>query len=224
MAELPGMPGIVEPWPLGGLSLRTPRLELRPDDDEGLRELVALAYLGVHDPDVMPFLVPWTDAPAADLGRNMLQFYWRQRAAVRPQRWSVSFLVRHEGAVIGMQSLGASDFAVVREVDTGSWLGLGHQGRGLGTEMRAAVLMFAFDRLGAHTARSEAFLDNLASHGVSRRLGYAADGTATVACRGEPVVEQRLLLTRAAFDQNRPQWTLRVRGLTAECRTLLGAT
>lgn len=221
MAEMRGVP---EPWPLYGLSLRTPRLELRPDDDEGLRELVAQAYLGVHDPGDMPFLVPWTDAPAADLGRNMLQHHWGRRAALCPQRWNVAFLVRHEGVVIGVQSVGAEDFGIVREVDTGSWLGLAYQGRGLGTEMRAAVLMFAFDHLGARAARSEAFLGNLASHGVSRRLGYAADGTGTVAVRGEPVAEQRLLLTRASFDRHRPQWTLQVGGLTPGCLALLGAT
>src|SRR5262245_17918804 len=59
------MAGIPEPWPLRGLVLRTPRLELRPDDDDGLRELVALAHQGIHDPAVMPFHAPWTDAPAA---------------------------------------------------------------------------------------------------------------------------------------------------------------
>jgi hypothetical protein len=30
-----------DPWPLWRLMLRTPRLELRPDDDPGLRELLA---------------------------------------------------------------------------------------------------------------------------------------------------------------------------------------
>src|SRR4051794_18330350 len=53
----------MDPWPLHNLVLRTPRLELRPDDDAGLRELVAEARLGVHPPDYMPFTVPWTDNP-----------------------------------------------------------------------------------------------------------------------------------------------------------------
>jgi hypothetical protein len=48
-----------DPWPLRHLVLRTPRLELRPDD-AGLLELVEEAYRGVHPPDRMPFLVPWT--------------------------------------------------------------------------------------------------------------------------------------------------------------------
>jgi RimJ/RimL family protein N-acetyltransferase len=60
-----------------------------------------------------------------------------------PARWNVHFLVRFDGRVVGTQELAATDFAVTREVSTGSWLGLRHQGRGIGTEMRAAVLMFA---------------------------------------------------------------------------------
>jgi len=57
-------------------------------------------------------------------------------------------------------------------VSTGSWLGMRHQGKGFGTEMRAAILMLAFDHLGAKTARSSAFTDNPRSLAVSRRLGY----------------------------------------------------
>ena len=41
--------------------------------------------------------------------------------------------------MIGTQKLGARDFAITREVDTGSWIGLRHQGQGIGTEMRAAA-------------------------------------------------------------------------------------
>jgi RimJ/RimL family protein N-acetyltransferase len=40
------------------------------------------------------------------------------------------------------------DFAVLREVHTGSWLGQRYQGQGLGTEMRSAVLHLGFAGLG----------------------------------------------------------------------------
>lgn len=216
------MERVPQAWPLRGLVVRTPRLELRPDDGEGLLELVAEAHRGVHDPAQMPFQVPWTDAPAHELGRNMLQYYWSQRAELRPDNWVINFLVRLDGTVIGTQGLSARDFAVTRQVATGSWIGRRHHGRGLGTEMRAAALQVAFDHLGAGTARSGAFVDNLASHGVSRKLGYVQDGTRTCARRGEPAVEQRLLLRREAFDRHRPQWKVRVDGLTEECLALLG--
>lgn len=207
-------------WPLRHLVLRTPRLELRPDDDEGLHELVDEAYLGVHPPDEMPFLVPWTETDPQYLGRRILQFHWGRRAELVPEAWRINFLVRLDGRVVGTQGLGATSFAVTREVRTGSWLGMRHQGRGIGTEMRAAVLLLAFDHLGAAQARSDAFADNAASHRLSSKLGYRRDGTNTVVRRGEPSEDIRLLLTPEEFV--RPEWTLGVEGVEG-CRELLGA-
>ncbi|TWF77344.1 RimJ/RimL family protein N-acetyltransferase [Pseudonocardia hierapolitana] len=209
-----------EPWPLRHLVLRTPRLELRPDDDAGLLELVDEAYRGVHPPDWMPFLVPWTDADPRDLGRRVLQHYWGVRSRLAPERWSINFLVRYEGRMIGMQEMSGADFRILREVETGSWIGMRHQGRGHGTEMRAAVLAFAFDHLGAVRARSAAFTDNTASHRVSERLGYRRDGSMWVARRGEPAEDVRLVLTPEDFV--RPEWTLRIEGV-AGCLPVLGA-
>ncbi|WP_214365676.1 GNAT family N-acetyltransferase [Pseudonocardia sp. H11422] len=211
-----------EQWPLRNLVLRSPRLELRPDDDAGLFELVEVGYRGVHPPGEMPFLVPWTDADPAYMGRGTLQHFWSQRAQLSPERWALHFLVRFDGEVVGVQSVVGTDFAVTREVSTGSWLGLPQQGRGIGTEMRAAVLLFAFDHLGARQARSGAFADNTASHRVSAKLGYRPDGTNTYARRGERVEEVRLLLTPEAFADHRPAWTLQVEG-AADCAGLLGA-
>jgi RimJ/RimL family protein N-acetyltransferase len=209
-----------EPWPLRHLVLRTPRLELRPDDDAGLLELVDEAYHGVHPPEVMPFLVPWTDADPRDLGRRVLQHYWSVRARLVPDDWAINFLVRRDGRVIGTQQLSGSDFRILREGETGSWIGMRHQGRGFGTEMRAAVLAFAFDHLGAVRARSAAFVDNVASHRVSQRLGYRPDGSTWVIRRGQPTEEVRLVLTPEDFA--RPEWKLEVEGADA-CVQLLGA-
>ncbi|MCP2258099.1 Protein N-acetyltransferase, RimJ/RimL family [Streptoalloteichus tenebrarius] len=215
MAETP------DPWPLRHLVLRTPRLELRPDDDPGLLELAEEARLGVHPPDEMPFAVPWSDAPAEELGRNILQFHWSQRAALRPDDWSVHFLVRRDGRVIGTQGISAKDFAVTGEVRTGSWLGRRHQGRGYGVEMRAAVLQFAFSFLGARQARSDAFEDNAASLAVSRKLGYVDDGTDCQARRGRLAVQRRLLLTGERFAEHSPGWRVDVAGVDG-CLPVLG--
>jgi RimJ/RimL family protein N-acetyltransferase len=209
-----------EPWPLRHLVLRTPRLELRPDADAGLLELAEEAYRGVHPPEQMPFLVPWTDAEPSELGRGVLQYYWGERSRLATDRWSIHFLVRHGGRVVGTQLVSGADFRIVREVRTGSWVGMRHQGRGFGTEMRAAVLAFAFDHLRAVRARSAAFTDNAASHRVSARLGYRADGSTWVARRGEPGENVRLVLTPEEFA--RPGWTLQVEGVDA-CRAMLGA-
>jgi RimJ/RimL family protein N-acetyltransferase len=205
-------------WPFAGLVLRTPRLELRPDDDEGLHALAALADAGVHAEDEMPFLVPWTRFP--DPARSVLQYQWRCRGELSPEKWTVNFIVRAGGAVVGMQELSARSFALLREVETGSYLGLAHQGRGYGTEMRAAVLAFAFDHLDARSARSAAFADNTRSQGVSRRLGYRVDGIAVHVRDGRAAAQVRLLVDPETFV--RPPWTLQVHGL-APCLELLGA-
>jgi RimJ/RimL family protein N-acetyltransferase len=194
-------------------------LELRPDDDAGLFELADEARRGVHAPEVMPFLTAWTDDDPEIRALNTLRWHWQKRAALRPESWSLEFLVRLDGRVVGTQALGATDFAVTRGVHTGSWLGLRHQGRGIGTEMRAAVLMFAFDHLGATHARSAAFVDNPASLRVSEKLGYRPDGTQIIARRGKLAEEVRLLLERDLF--RRPDWTLEVEGLEA-CLPMLG--
>ncbi|GGP37094.1 GNAT family N-acetyltransferase [Saccharothrix coeruleofusca] len=208
----------MDAWPFHHLVLRTPRLELRPDDDAGLLELVDEALRGVHPPEVMPFGVAWTDAPRERLGLNTAQHYWGMRATLSARNWSLNFLVRLDGRVIGVQTLGGADFATNREVTTGSWIGLRHQGRGIGTEMRAAVLAFAFDHLGAQQARSSAWVDNAASLGVSRKLGYRPDGTKRTARRGRPSDEIRLLVTREGF--HRPGWELAVAGVQT-CLPLL---
>jgi RimJ/RimL family protein N-acetyltransferase len=207
-----------DPWPLWRLVLRTPRLTLRPDDDEGTAALLAEALRGIHPPERMPFGMPWTDQAPADLVREGMKHHWATRAACAPDNWEVSFLVRFDGQVIGTQSLSGQDFAVRRDVATGSWLGMRWQGRGFGTEMRAAVLMLAFDHLGAHTARSRAFLDNAHSIGVSRKLGYQPDGEEVWNRRGVAATQQRLVLHTDRFV--RPDWTLEVEGLD---RAVFGA-
>lgn len=202
------------------LVLRTPRLTLCPDDDAGLYELAALALRGVHPPEQMPFLTPWTDQAPDDLVRTSVQHFWRARAHLTAADWSVNFLVRHDGQVIGTQELSGKEFAITREVSTGSWLGIAHQRQGYGTEVRSAVLLLAFDHLGASIARSGAFADNPASLRLSEKLGYRGDGTNTYARRGTAATEIRLVLQPQDFV--RPEWTLEVDGLDG-CRELLGA-
>lgn len=202
-----------DPWPLWRLELRTPRLTLRPEDDAGLMELMAEAVRGVHPPDEMPFGFPWTEGEPETVMRNGLRHHWHLRASSTPDHWNVVFLARHEGKVIGCQRVGATNFALTREIDTGSWLGLRFQGQGFGTEIRAAILMLAFDHLGARTARSTAFTDNPASIAVSRKLGYQPDGTQASVRKGVAATESRMLLTAERFAEHRPDWKLEVSGL-----------
>lgn len=99
------------------------------------------------------------------------------------------------GVLVGIQGIGGRQFAVLREVSTGSWFGRSYQGQGIGTQMRAAVLHLAFEGLGAQRAVSAAFADNTASLGVSRKLGYRDEGIERHMARGRPAVTRRLRLT-----------------------------
>ncbi|MFF1921533.1 GNAT family N-acetyltransferase [Streptomyces sp. NPDC058221] len=207
-------------WPLYGLRIRTPRLELRLPDLELLDELASVAADGVHSPDAMPFTVPWTDGSPAERGRAVFQHVLASVANWSSRDWSLSLAVLHEGRVVGRQDVMAKDFAVTGEVSTGSWLGLAHQGRGIGTEMRAAALHLVFAGLGAETAVSAAMTDNPRSLGVSRRLGYLPDGLETAALRGAPVTLQRLRLERTRWEEHRTV-EVTIEGLDG-CRGMFG--
>jgi RimJ/RimL family protein N-acetyltransferase len=194
---------LADHFPLTGLRLTTPRLELRLPSAEELAALAELAAAGVHPPDTMPFFVPWTDRPPTEVARSVIQYHWAQLGSWQPQNWSLNLTVLQAGVVVGSQGVSARDLAVTREVGTGSWLGRRYQGQGIGTEMRAAVLHLAFAGLGAEEAVSGAFEDNTASLGVSRRLGYQPDGVRRHAIRGALSIERRLRLTRATWDEHR---------------------
>ncbi|MCO5967526.1 GNAT family N-acetyltransferase [Actinoallomurus soli] len=204
-------------WPLFGLRLRTPRLRLRLPTPADLDALADLAAEGVHDPDTQPFAVPWTDAPPAERARGLLQYHWSEWAAWRPSAWTLNLVVDLDGTIVGTQGLMGTDFPILREVSTGSWLGRRYQGQGIGTEMRAAVLGLAFDGLGAEYAVSAAFADNAASFAVSRKLGYREDGIERRVVRGRPMVVRRMRLDRAG----RPTVPVTIEGL-APCLPLFG--
>ena len=113
-----------------------------------------------------------------------LQYWWSTRSGFAVDSWRLEFAVFADGQVVGFQGMGAVDFRKQRQVETGSWLGLAHQGRGFGKEMRAAIVAFAFDQLDAEWVTSTAYPDNVASNHVSLATGYEPDGIDIVLRRG----------------------------------------
>jgi RimJ/RimL family protein N-acetyltransferase len=206
-------------WPLFDLSVRTPRVELRYPDDELATKTVELSTKGIHDPATMPFGMPWTDQPSPEFERNSMRHYWRNRAEHDVDKWTLNFIVLVDGEPAGVQGLNAENFAKTRVAGTGSWLGRQFQGRGLGKEMRAAVLHFAFAGLDAQRCLSGAWHDNAPSLGVSRSLGYVDNGEDIALRRGEPDRQIRLLLTRDAWETRRRD-DIEIAGLAA-CREFL---
>jgi RimJ/RimL family protein N-acetyltransferase len=208
-------------WPLFGLRIRSERLLLRLPGDDDLGRLMAVAQAGIHPPDVMPFGIAWSTVPSPAWERGFLQHHWGLRASWTPDNWQLNLMIELDDQPIGSQSIHAARFSVLRMVDTGSWLGRSYQGRGYGREMRAAVLAFAFDALGARVATTEAFLDNAASAGVSRSLGYEENGRGFLAPKGLARETQRFRMTLERW-RSRPRLAIEVEGLEA-CRELFGA-
>ena len=186
-------------WPLFDLRVRTPRLEIRLPTDEDQIRLIDVIDRGIHDPATTPFLNPFTDTPPPQRRRDSLRWWWSRRANWSPDDWWFTGAVMVDGTPVGVQDLWAKNFSTLRTVQSGSWLGLEYQGRGLGKEMRAAVLHLAFAGLGAVEAYSGAFHDNAASLAVSRSLGYVENGEEVVLRRGQPDRIVNVRLERTAW-------------------------
>ncbi len=205
-------------WPLFGLTLTTPRLELRPIRDADIPAAVEAALSGIHEPGKSPFSNPWTELPDDELGANMAQWYWRCRAGMNPESWTLLLGIWHQGEFIGCQDLEAKNFAPLKTVSTGSWLKRDAQSRGLGKEMRAAAVTYAFDYLNAELATSEAAMWNEKSLGVSASLGYEPNGTYRDQWGTDVVEVRRVRLPAGSFI--RPDWKLKVEGHEAAAKFL----
>jgi RimJ/RimL family protein N-acetyltransferase len=191
-------------WPLYRLAVRTPRLELRYPSDEELAVLATIPSEGIHEPGRQPFHVAWTEVPSPRREQQSLQWWWSQRASWSVDDWSLALAVVVDGEPVGVQDLMAKNFPVLRSVSTGSWLVQRAQGRGVGTEMRAAVVELAFRGLGALEARSSAFEWNSQSIRVSEKVGYVPNGE-EFALRG--TARERTL----CFRLSRETWLTRRR-------------
>jgi RimJ/RimL family protein N-acetyltransferase len=189
-------------FPPFGLRIEAGPLALRPITDDVLPELMDLTLGGIHDPRMMPFYVPWTDAPPDRLPLNFTLYHWGQRASWSLEHWDLEFAVEYEGRIVGCQSFATHNYAVTRTGETGSWLGLPFHGAGIGTRMRQAICAFIFDHLDADEITSAAFTDNPASNAVSRKVGYQPNGVQRKPRReGEWKGSQQWILTRETFNR-----------------------
>jgi len=198
------MTSLVDLFPPFGLRIVAGPLELRMVRDEDLAGLAAVAAGGVHAPDAMPFYFPWTDGTPEEVARAVAAYQWRKRGEFSVAQWSLPFGVWYDGALVGIQGIDAQDYLVTRTGETGSWLGLAHQGRGIGTAMRQAICAFMFDHAGAEELTSGAFLDNPASLAVSRKVGYRTNGVQRYTRRDVLAENQMLVLRPDALVRGTP--------------------
>jgi RimJ/RimL family protein N-acetyltransferase len=212
----------MSPYPPLDVRVATPRLELRGATDDLLERLAPLVRSGKASDDPPPYDDPfWAYEPDPELRvHQWLRGVWRGRGNVKPEFWRLAFAVIVDDEPIGMQDLIGDGFATFGTVETFSWLSSDIRQRGIGTEMRSAILHLAFEGLGAKEAHSEANVDNAGSNGVSERLGYERNGTAWATCLGQPVRGQRWRLERQIWAARRRD-DIVLTGLDG-CRTALG--
>jgi RimJ/RimL family protein N-acetyltransferase len=209
-------------YPLFDVRVVTPRLELRGATDDLLERLSPAVRGGKADAEPAPFDDPmslYEHDPDVRV-RKWLQAIWRMRGSIEPDLWRLYFVVMLEGAPVGMQDLIGSQFPTFGTVFSFSWLSSDVRQRGLGTEMRAAVLHLAFSGLNAKEAHSEAFFDNDGSNRVSERLGYRPNGITWATRRGQPAQLHRWRLTHDDW-QRQQRDDIELHGLE-NCRATLG--
>jgi RimJ/RimL family protein N-acetyltransferase len=211
---LSGVTSLADVFPPLGVEATCGPIRLGPITDDLLPDLLEIARVGIHAPDRMPFAVPWTDTPPEDFARQFLSHHWGTRAGFTRARWSVNFAVHHEGKLVGSQAISTQSYLVTRTGETGSWLGMSFQGKGVGTLMRQVVCALMFDHLDAAEITSGAYLDNPASLAVSRKVGYRPNGQLRQERRpGELGVNQQLVLSPEDFV--RPSEAVQVQGIPA---------
>jgi RimJ/RimL family protein N-acetyltransferase len=209
------------PYPPLNVQVHTPRLSLLGASDDLLEKLLPAVRRGVATEPPWPFDDPmslYKDGPEREWA--WLQRIWAGRAKVTDEFWRLYFVVVADGEAVGMQDLIGEEFAAFGTVHTFSWLGAEARGRGLGKEMRQAVLHLAFDGFGAREAGSEAFVDNGASNRVSQAVGYQPNGTNWATRRGEAAQLSRWKLTCEHWLKGRRD-DIELVGV-AECLPVLG--
>jgi RimJ/RimL family protein N-acetyltransferase len=169
----------------------------------------------------MPFAMPWSLEPSPALERNTMQFYWRCRAEMSPADWNINFATIVDAQVVGTTGLITKDFPIVRQFETGSWLGREFQGRGIGKEMRIATLQLGFLGLGGEFATTGAWEDNGPSIGVTNSLGYVLSGRRRGARQARPATMVGFEMSRADFRARLQRDDIELVGVEA-CLDLLG--
>jgi RimJ/RimL family protein N-acetyltransferase len=145
--------------------LRSPR----PDDAELLYPLL------VGSPVLDTLL--W-DGPTS---RDAYLATWRKSVEATERGDRFLFTIEDaEGQPVGSADLrpmsgvgGASPF----RADLGLWIGLPHQGHGLGTRAVEELAAYGFQKLGLAKIEASVFVGNLASRRIFEKAGFSLEGT-----------------------------------------------
>lgn len=198
-------------WPPFSLRIQVEDLELIAVDDSHVQALSAVTAEDIYGADIPDHAFIWLK----ELPLNSLKYRWANRVSMSPAQWSLDLVALRDGVIVGTIDLRTTNFADTRTVETGSFVFYRYQGQGVGTLMRHAVAVYAFDYLGALEMTTAWAKNNPASEAVSRKLGYQITGETR-----DPggFLCDAARLTRAAYRRD-PQ--VSVTGHTVELQRLL---
>lgn len=210
-------------WPIFEIEVNTERLKLRPARDEDLFAMVEVAKEGLHNPNQIVFGDMWSNKSPEEMSKHLLQWNWKARGDWTAKRWTLSLAVFLDENVIGNACMFAQDFDPLRTFGTSSWIGSSHQGKGIGKEIRAAVLAFGFAGLSAVEARTNVLADNAPSIGVSKSLGYEENGKNMRLVGGKSVMGLTFKMPIETWENSlRDKYAVKIEGLD-NCKQMFGA-
>ena len=158
-----------------GLRLRRDRVYLRHPVQSDWREWSALRA------DSQAFLTPWEPTWAYDaLSRGAFRRRIKMYRAELRQGVTYSFLIFRaaDDALLGGITLSNLRRGVAQTATLGYWIGTAHTRQGYATEALAAVLEYAFQRLGLHRVEAACLPNNEASRRLLLKCGFQEEGYA----------------------------------------------
>lgn len=189
-----------EIWPPFALIIRSDEIEMTPVRESDYPELADIARGGVRREGVRAFLVDWDSGDDVSIARSIAQYQWSTRANFKTEDWTVEFVVRVAGRVVGVQGVSAKDYLKTRTVTTGSWLAREEQGHGIGTRMRRAIVRAFAEEFSAARFETAYFEGNAASRRVSEKIGYTPNGAHRIVAQdGRARTEHGMVLDVAAL-------------------------
>ncbi len=158
-----------------GLALAGERVYLRPPVQRDWR-----AWSGLRA-ESRDFLVPWEPTWAYDaLTRGAFRRRLKTYRAEMRQGVTYSFLIfrRVDDVLLGGITLSNLRRGVAQSATLGYWIGAPHARQGYMSEALAAVLEFAFTRLGLHRVEAACLPNNEASRRLLLKSGFREEGYA----------------------------------------------
>ncbi len=160
---------------LRGLRLERNRVYLRFPVQRDWRNWAALRA------ESRDFLAPWEPTWAYDaLTRGAFRRRLKMYKAEMRQGVTYSFLIfrRVDDVLLGGITLSNLRRGVAQSATLGYWIGLPHGNQGYMTESLAALLEFAFSRIGLHRVEAACLPANEASRRLLLRSGFREEGYA----------------------------------------------